>query len=344
MEEKKSSEKGISRRTFIGNTAKAAAAFYIVPRHVLGGVGYTAPSDKLNIAAVGIGGMGKNNIAAVAATENIVALCDIDDVYAAKIFDLYPNAKRYKDYRKMLEEHKSDVDAVIVATPDHSHAIIAMDAMKMGKHLYVQKPLTYTVQESRMLAQEAAKNAKIVTCMGNQGHSSNDARLVNEWIWDGAIGKVGEVQVWTNRPIWPQGVPRPEDTPPIPPTLDWDLFIGPAPMRPYNPAYTPFKWRGWADFGVGALGDMGAHLIDHVHWSLKLGAPVSIEASSTKFNGETYPLGSMVTYEFAARDKMAPVKMTWYDGGLLPPKPKRWPKPKMYPKAGACCTSVAKAS
>lgn len=324
----------LSRRSFIGTTAKAVAAFYIVPRHVLG-KGYTAPSDKLNIAAIGIGGIAKGNIAAVAATENIVALCDVDDVHAAKVFELYPNAKRYRDYRKMLEQQKGDIDAVIIATPDHTHAVIALDAMRMGKHLYVQKPLTYTVYESRRLAQEAKKNPKIVTCMGNQGHSSEEARLINEWIWDDAIGKVTEVQVWTNRPIWPQGISKPKDEVAVPDTLDWDLFVGPAPMRAYNPAYTPFKWRGWTDFGVGALGDMGAHLIDHAHWALNLGAPVSVEATSTTFNKESYPSATMVTYEFAARNaKLPALKMTWYDGGLMPPKPDEMPEAEAMPKVG----------
>ncbi|MBC7921718.1 MAG: Gfo/Idh/MocA family oxidoreductase [Ferruginibacter sp.] len=311
--------KGITRRDFVRGAAFTAAAFTIVPRHVLGR-GFIAPSDKLNVAAIGIGGMGKNNIAALAPTENIVALCDIDEVYAAKVFDLYPNAKRYKDYRRMLETQK-DIDGVIIATPDHQHALQAMTAMKLGKHVYVQKPLAYTVHESRELAKLAKANPKVVTQMGNQGHSSDDARLINEWIADGAIGKVSEVHVWTNRPVWPQGIPAPTDNPPVPASLDWDLFLGPAPGRAYHPAYTPFKWRGWVDYGQGALGDMGAHLIDHVNWSLKLGYPASVEASSTPFNKESYPTASIVTYTFPARGKMSAVTMTWYDGGLLPPKP-----------------------
>jgi predicted dehydrogenase len=310
-----------------------AAAFTIVPTYVLGGPGFIPPSDKLNIAAVGIGGMGKANLSKVT-SENIVALCDVDDVYAAPVYETYPDSKKYKDYRQMLDQQK-DIDAVIIATPDHTHAVITMAAMNLGKHVYVQKPLTYTVHESRELTKTARKNPKIVTCMGNQGHSSDDARLVNEWIWDGAIGEVEQVYVWTNRPIWPQGMPRPEETPAVPSTLDWDLFLGPAPKVPFHPSYTPFNWRGWVDYGVGALGDMGAHLIDHVVWSLKLGAPVGVEATSTPFPKDkaSYPLSTYVTYDFAARENMPAVKMTWMDGGIMPPKPDELADENM-PKGG----------
>ncbi|GAA4407150.1 Gfo/Idh/MocA family oxidoreductase [Nibrella viscosa] len=318
----------IKRRDFVKGASLAFAGITILPRHVLGGKGFIAPSDKLNVAAIGIGGMGKSNIRALAPTENIVALCDIDDAYAGPVYNTYPNAKRWKDYRKMLEEQK-DIEGVIIATPDHLHAIQASTAMKLGKHVYVQKPLTTSVWESRELARLARENPKLVTQMGNQGHSSDDARSINEWIADGAIGKVKEVHVWTNRPIWPQGLPAPTEAMPVPDTLDWDKFLGPAQYRPYHSAYTPFKWRGWVDYGVGALGDMGAHLIDHPYWALGLTAPISIEASSTPFGkndpkgpAQSYPLASMVTYEFATNDKKNPViTMTWYDGGILPPKP-----------------------
>lgn len=323
--------KGMSRRKFLGNIALSAAAFTIVPRYVLGGPGFTAPSDTLNIAAVGVGGMGKANLAQVA-TQNIVALCDVDEEYAGPVFATYPNAKKYRDFRKMLDNQK-DIDAVIVATPDHTHAVITLAAMNMGKHVYVQKPLTYTVHESRELTKAALRNKKIVTCMGNQGHSSNDARLINEWIGKKAIGKIKEVYVWTNRPIWPQGIDRPKETFKVPETLDWDLFVGPAPMVPYHPAYTPFKWRGWVDYGVGALGDMGAHLIDHVVWSLDLGAPVSVETTSTPYNKVSYPLSTFVTYEFAKRKGKPAVKMTWMDGGIMPPKPEELEGEEM-PKGG----------
>ncbi|MDJ1482013.1 Gfo/Idh/MocA family oxidoreductase [Cytophagaceae bacterium YF14B1] len=309
-----------SRRKFLKNSALAASSFMIVPRHVLG-KGFIPPSDKLNIAGIGVGGMGAANLRNLAPTENIVALCDVDDAYAAKTYETYPNAKRHKDYRKMLEQQK-DIDAVVIATPDHLHAVQTVAAMKAGKHVYVQKPLTYTLHEARELAKLAKAMPKIVTQMGNQGHSNDDARLINEIIAADMIGKVTEVHVWTNRPIWPQGIAFPTDAPATPLTLDWDLFLGPAQPRTYNPAYHPFKWRGWVDYGVGALGDMGAHLIDHPVWALGLGAPTHVEASSSQFNGQTYPVASIVYYDFAARGKMPAVRLTWYDGGLLPERPK----------------------
>ncbi len=313
--EKKSN---ISRREFIGTTAMAAAAFTIVPRFVLGGPGFKAPSDKLNIACIGAGGQGHSDLKNVS-SENIVALCDVDEVRAAEAFAEFPKAKKYSDFRVMFDKQK-DIDAVTVTTPDHSHAVIAMTAIKMGIHTYVQKPLTHTIFEARKLA-EAAKEYKVVTQMGNQGHASEGARLINEWIWDGAIGDVTEVYTWTNRPIWPQGIGRPEALPAIPPTLNWDVWQGPAPVRPYHPAYVPFKWRGWLDYGTGSVGDMGAHIIDHPFWALKLDYPSRVQASSTKLNDETYPLSTMITYDFPERDDMPPVKLHWYDGRILPPRP-----------------------
>lgn len=325
-DQKKTKQTNISRRDFIKGTA-AVAAFTIVPRSVLGGPGNTPPSDKLNIAGVGIGGMGKENIKACE-SENIVALCDVDWNYAADVFKQYPNAKKWKDFRKMLDEQK-DIDAVVVATPDHAHAVVAMAAMQRGKHVYVQKPLTRTVYEARMLT-EAARKHKVATQMGNQGHSSEGIRLICEWIWNGAIGDVREVHCWTNRPVWPQGIDRPKDTPPVPETLDWDQWIGPAPYRPYNPAYHPFNWRAWLDFGAGALGDMGCHVMDPPFWALKLKYPVSVEASHSYDvremwkridNTESYPRASVVHYQFPAREGMPPVKLHWYDGGILPESP-----------------------
>jgi len=310
--------KTMNRRDFLASTAVAAAAFTIVPRYVLGGPGYTPPSEKLNIAGIGVGGRGASDIRAVSG-ENIVALCDVDDKRAGETFTRYPKAKKYRDFRKMLEKEKN-IDAVVVATPDHVHAVAAMMAVKMGKHVYCEKPLTHLIYEARQLT-KAAREAKVATQMGNQGHSGEGNRLICEWIWDGAIGPVREVHTWTNRPIWPQGIDRPKETPPIPKTLDWDLWLGPAPQRPYNPAYLPFNWRGWWDFGTGALGDMACHIIDSPFWALKLKYPISVEASSTKVNSETYPLASIVRYEFPARGNMPPVKLTWYDGGLRPPRP-----------------------
>jgi len=325
MSDKK--KRQMNRRDFLLSTASGAAAFTIVPRHVLGGWGGTAPSEKLNIAGVGVGGMGKNNLKNLG-DENIVAICDVDEKYAGKVFDEYPQAKKYTDFRRMLERQK-EIDAVVVGTPDHTHAVISMMAMKMGKHVYCQKPLTHSVYEARMLT-EAARKYKVATQMGNQGHSGEGVRLICEWIWDGAIGPVREVHAWTNRPVWPQGIERPKETPAVPATLDWDLWLGPAPVRPYHPAYLPFNWRAWWDFGTGALGDMACHVLDPVFWSLKLGYPTAVEACHSYEvremwkrvdNKETYPSASMVRYEFPAREDMPPVKLKWYDGGMLPPRP-----------------------
>ena len=308
--------KTISRRDFMGGAAAAAAmAFTIIPDHVLA----QPPSGKLNIAGVGIGGMGQNNVKACD-SENIVALCDVDWSYAGKVFDRYPNARKWKDFRKMLDEQK-EIDAVIVATPDHLHTVVSMAAMRRGKHVYCQKPLTRLVSEARVLT-EAARKYKVVTQMGNQGHSGNGVRDICEWIWAGVIGEVREVHAWTNRPVWPQGIDRPKGEDPIPETFDWDLWIGPAPKRPYNKIYAPFNWRGWWDFGGGALADMACHVLDPVFWSLKLKYPVSVEASCTEVNNETFPLASIVHYEYPAREGLPAVKVHWYDGGLKPERPK----------------------
>jgi predicted dehydrogenase len=315
---KRAQSNGISRRQFLAGVS-AAAAFTLVPRHVLAASGEKAPSDKLNIAGIGIGGMGKNNVNACE-SENITALCDVDWEYAKESFQKYPKARKWKDYRKMLEEQK-DFDAVIIATPDHAHAVIAMDAMRRAKHVYVQKPMTHTVAEARMLT-EAARKYKVVTQMGNQGHSGDGVRKICEWIWAGIIGDVKEAHAWTNRPVWPQGIDRPTDTPPVSQDMDWDLWIGPAPMRPYNPAYHAFKWRGWWDFGCGALGDMACHVLDPVFVALKLKYPISVLADSTPVNKETYPSSSTIQFEFPAREGMPEVRLTWYDGGRTPQRPK----------------------
>jgi len=318
MKEKKMTEKkkNISRREFMGGAA-AAMAFTIIPSHVLA----QPPSEKLNVAAIGAGGMGAGNTrAAAAAGANIVALCDVDWVKAEESFKRFPDAKKYKDFRKMLDNEKS-IEAVIVATPDHFHTVAAMAAMRRGKHVYVQKPLTRLVSEARALT-EAARKYKVVTQMGNQGHSGDGVRNICEWIWAGVIGEVREVHAWTNRPVWPQGIDRPKGEDPIPDTLDWDLWIGPAPMRPYvKGVYNPFSWRGWWDFGGGALADMACHVLDPVFWALKLKYPTSVEASCTPVNNETFPLASIVHYEFPAREDMPPVKVHWYDGGLKPERP-----------------------
>ena len=315
----------ISRRRFLRGAALASSAVMVLPSHVLGRGGFKPPSEKLNIAGIGIGGQGASDLEALS-SENIVALCDVDSDYAAKTFKRFPNAKIYKDFRKMLDEQK-DIDAVVVATPDHLHACVSMAAIKLGKHVYCEKPLTHTVWEARQIAQ-AAREHKVATQMGNQGQASEDTRLLCETIWDNAIGPVREVHVWTDRPsnglmdeYWPQGVARPKDSPGVPATLEWDLWLGPAPQRPYHPAYLPFKWRGWWDFGTGALGDIGCHALDPVFRALKLGHPISVQASSTRVNKETYPLASMVTYQFPARGEMPSLTLVWYDGGLRPPRP-----------------------
>ncbi|GMV20148.1 MAG: hypothetical protein AMXMBFR57_00970 [Acidimicrobiia bacterium] len=410
----------LSRRDFARNAVLTGAGFTIVPRSVLGR-GHQPPSDVLNIAVVGIGGMGGNNAQAVM-SQNIVALCDVDDAlmerrlsqWRDRAFPLPPaqpaaagggrggnrggggadqgnrpvwqnfgpskaqqsadakwkqmstddavrrfvetqmsKVRRYRDYRTMLEQQK-DIDAVIVATPDHMHAVIASNAMDAGKHVYVQKPLCWSVHEARHLARKADEK-KVVTQMGNQGHSQDEARRGQEYIQSGVIGDIREVHVWTNRPLafWPQGIPRPSAMTGNPPTnwnnsainrrlaaamagegqmaapssLAWDLFLGVAPDVPYHPVYHPFNWRGWVDWGQGALGDMGAHLIDHPFWALDLGLPTVIETASTPFERRptaglvSYPHATTTYFEFPAKGNRGPVKLTWYDGGLLPPKP-----------------------
>jgi len=314
----------MDRRSFIGTAATAAAGFTILPSYVISGLGHAVPSDMLNIAAVGVGGVGATNVSNVS-SQNIVALCDVDQSYAAGTFEKYPDAKIYKDYRKMFDEMGEKIDAVIVATADHTHAIIAAQAMRMGKHVYVQKPLTHSVYESRLLSQLATET-QVATQMGNQGNSAEGIRQTCEWIWNGAIGDITEVHAWTNRPIWPQGLERPKETPAVPETLSWDLFIGPAPYRPYNEIYTPWNWRAWWDFGTGALGDMGCHILDPAFWALNLGYPSSFQGSSSQVNTESAPIASTVHYDFPDRGsigkiKLPPVRLHWYDGGLLPPRP-----------------------
>lgn len=327
----------MNRRESLQTAAVAATALSAVSS--LAGQKRIKPINrKLNIAVVGVNGMGWANLQGVCTplsqrkegtwpnkdSQNVVALCDVDWDNAKKSFEEYPEAKHFKDYRVMLDEMGDGIDAVVIATPDHTHACIAMEAMRRGKHVYVQKPLTRTVYETRILT-AAARKYGVVTQMGNQGHSGEGIRRVCEWIWDGAIGDVREVHVWTDRPVWPQPLSRPEDTPPVPEALDWDLWLGPAPERPYHPSYHPFGWRAWIDFGTSALGDMGCHNLDPVFWALKLKYPSSVEASCAKVAGkefpESYPAASVVHFEFPAREEMPAVKVHWYDGGLTPERP-----------------------
>ena len=314
----------MNRRKFLGTTT-ATAAFTILPRYVLGGPGHTAPSEKLNIAGIGIGGMGRTNLRNLKG-ENIVALCDVDDDYARGTFADFPKAKRFRDFRVMLDKQK-DIDAVVIATPDHTHAVIAMAAIKAGKHVYCQKPLTRDVCEARALT-EAAHKASVTTQMGIQGHSGNGIRLISEWIADGAIGRVRKVDAWCSLSYYPWGhvwwstthSTRPKDKPAVPATLDWDIWLGPAPYRPYHRCYHPKSWRAWWDFGCGMMGDRGAHTLDPVYTALKLGAPTSIEATTLAGGGETHPVAAIVTYQFPARENLPPVKLAWYEG-LQAPRP-----------------------
>ena len=385
--------KKVTRRKFVADAGRIGLGVMIVPRHVLGGVGFQAPSDTINFAVVGFGGMGAENALELAKTENLVAFADVDFAYSeSKVAERlkdnekkdrpegitlkqkFDKAVRYSDFREMLDKQKN-IDGVVIATPDHLHAVVAKAAMQSGKHVYVQKPLTYSVHEARVLRDLAVANPKLATQMGNQGHSRDSARLVNEWVQAGIIGPVRQVEVWTNRPVvyWPQGVPTPSGSPPpapppspfgnpfsfrhvnqllasamgsypVPPGLRWDLYVGPvAEDVLYHPIYHPFNWRGWINFGVGALGDMGAHLIDHPYWALGLTQPTSIEATSTQWGTVpiaadpkaaagsreargynkpvSYPVATSVHYQFAARGSQPPVKLNWYDGGLYPPRP-----------------------
>ncbi len=332
-------KKGLSRREFLGKSALAGFAFHYVPSRLLGA---DAPSNKLNIAGIGFGGMGNSNLSQCSG-ENIVALCDVDHEYSAKTFKKFPKAKAYKDYRVMFDKQK-DIDAVVIATPDHTHAVITMAAMERGKHVFCQKPLTHTVYEARKIT-EAARKYKVQTQMGNQGHSQDTIRMFKEWIDDGAIGDVRQVYAWTDRPVggntWSNFavMARPKDTPPVPASLDWDLWLGPVAHRPYHPEYHPMKWRAWLDFGTGALGDMGCHIIDPSFWALELGSPTSISATTTHWqkevSSETFPRASIVRFEFPARGKKPPVNLTWSDGRLLPPIPDELEKGRRVPGSGA---------
>lgn len=338
----------LTRRAFLASAATSAAiagcatgperlnTAKVVP-------GKLSPNEKLDIAAIGIGGMGRANLQNVK-SENIVALCDVDSVLAARAFSEFPNAKRYVDYREMFDKEAKNFDGVIIATPDHTHAVITMAAIRAGKHVYCQKPLAHSIHETRYVT-EAARKAGVMTQMGNQGHSSEEIRQCCEWIADGAIGAVREVHAWSDRPVggdpWSNFplMARPAETPPAPDTLNWDLWIGPARMRPYHPVYTPLTWRGFYDFGTGPLGDMGCHILDPTFWALNLGAPERVEASTTHYEpdvaAETYPRASVVRYRFPARGAMPPVDLTWYDGRLLPPVPRDFGVEDKFDRNGA---------
>ena len=326
----------LSRRVFIFGAAIAATGCATARR---GRIRVSA-NEKLNIAGIGVGGQGSGDLRNCG-TENIVALCDVDWNRAADTFKTFPNATKYKDFRVMLEKERG-IDAVVISTPDHTHAVAAMACMELGKHVRVQKPLTHSISEARKLT-EAARRYRVSTAMGNQGHSGDGVRQMCEILWSDAIGFVREAHIWTNRPVWPQGIARPTVVDPVPDYLDWDLWLGPAPHRPYvgkypgtdTPCYCPFVWRGWWDFGCGALGDMGCHIMDPAYWALQLGAPTSVECLQQEGNNEeTGPTKSIIKYEFPARPfkekyrsvkwfkkTLPPVTVYWYDGGLMPPVP-----------------------
>ena len=322
---------------------KYTPEFTVAPSVILGkSHGYTSPSDKLNIAVIGLGGVGITNIQAVFETENIIALCDVDWKYSKPVLNCFSKAKKYKDFRRMFDEIEKEIDAVIVATPDHTHAIIAATAMTLGKHVYVQKPLTHSIYESRLLTQLAAKY-NVATQMGNQGASDEGVDLVCEWIWNGEIGEVTKVEAATNRPMWPQGQETPTRIHKIPPTLDWDLFIGPAKMRPFNSIYHPWNWRGWWDFGTGVLGDMGCHILHPVFKALKLGYPISVEAASSPLLIDCAPQSEYVKFVYPARKSMTKVafpemQVHWYDGGFMPERPVGFPQGYPLMGTGGCLT------
>ena len=319
-----------SRREFIKNSAIAATGFFIVPRHVLGR-GFVAPSDKLNIAGIGVGGKGQSDLAEFSKSPkaNIAFLCDVDERQAANSFKRFPDAKRYKDWREMLDKEHNNIDAVSVSTPDNVHAVAAIAAMQLGKHVYVQKPLTHDIYEARMLT-EAAKRYKVVTQMGNQGASGDGVRQMQEWYNAGIIGDATSLYIWTNRPVWPQGTGYPATKDDIPKELDWDLWLGPAEMQDYHKEFVPFSWRGFWAFGTGALGDMGCHLIDPAFKTVGLGYPSEVECSQVSiyekmwtpdYFPESCPAASSIKLKFPGKDGKPDVKMYWMDGGIRPERP-----------------------
>ena len=334
----------ITRRRFLGTaaSASAAAAITILPGRVWAG---PSPNGKLDIAGVGIGGMGRGNMRQCRG-ENIVALCDVDDRYAGRTFKSFPNAKKYKDYRIMLEKEKN-IDAVVIATPDHTHAVITMAAMQLGKHVFCQKPLTHTVVEARRITEYARAHPKIMTQMGNQGHSSEEIRVLYEWIRSGRVGDVTEVHAWTDRPIgnrpWSnfavRSLPKPLARGSLPGTLDWDLWLGPAPYRKFHKAYHPVKWRGWIDFGTGSFGDMGCHITDPACWALDLKNPTSVTAevehAKPELKDEVFPISAKVTFEFPQRGDLVPMKLVWHDGHFKVPRPEQLDAKRRLPQSGA---------
>jgi len=330
----------LTRRNFVRNLGAGAAIFSVVPRHVLGGQGQPSANERINIAGIGVGGQGWSDIRAVG-KENIVALCDVDTRQAAKAFEKFPRAKRYRDFRKMLDEMDNQIDAVVVATPDHTHAVAVSNALNRGKHVYCEKPLAHSIFEVRQLM-KAAHDHNVITQLGNQGHSSDSIRTFCEWIWDGAIGKVKEVHASCDafKDVYCQidKLPLLKKKDKVPPELDWDLWLGPAQVRPYHPMFCPWNWRGWTKYGTGAIGDWICHVVDPAFWALDLGAPrtvrAEVEGYDPKKHAEVYPAGTAITYEFPAKGDRGPIKLVWYDGNKRPPRPKELEEGRNAPGTG----------
>lgn len=297
-----------SRRSFLKTTSGTMIAAALIPRTAWGA------NERVNVGCIGVGGKGAGEVSDIAAAGgNIVALCDVDQVRGKKSFEKFPNARRYADFREMLEKENKNLDAVTVSTPDHTHARASIMAMRMGKHVYCQKPLTHTVWEARLMT-KTAQETGVATQMGNQAHAGQPIRRAVELIRAGMLGEVTEVHAWTNRPIWPQGMEKKPDAEPVPETLAWDLWLGPAPEQAYSSAYVPFKWRGWWDFGTGALGDMGCHILDMPFWALDLKYPKTVEAKQEGNTAVAGPIWSTVTYTFAPGQYQSGLKYVWYDG------------------------------
>jgi len=310
-----SMSRGTNRRDFIKTTAQVGVGYWVA-----GGVSARAsnsPNEQIHFASIGVGGKGDSDSRDAGNSGNLVAICDIDDNFLNKKGVAFPKARKFNDYRKMLEKMGKTIDAVTVTTPDHSHAPASVMAMRLGKHCFTQKPLTHSIQEARVLGQ-VAREMNVATQMGNQGTQENSLREMVAVIQKGTLGTVREAHVWTNRPVWKQGIDRPTETPPVPSNVHWDLFLGPAEQRPYHGAYHPFKWRGWWDFGTGALGDMACHTLNMPFMALNLRDPISVQAETSGHNRETYPGSSIINFEFPEKDGRAPVKLVWYDGGKLP--------------------------
>ncbi len=328
----------LTRRRFLARTSVAVATFSLVPRHVIAGSGKTPPSEKLNLACVGIGGRGGANLSALS-QQNIVALCDVDRDRLGAAKEKFPRAKFYQNYRKMLDAVENEIDAVVVSTPDHTHAVAAMEVMERGKHLYCEKPLAHSIHEVRTLM-KAAHEHNIITQLGNQGHSFDSIRTFCEWIWDGAIGNVHTVHAYcpSNYSRIPL-LPRRAERPPVPDNLDWNIWLGPARYRPYHPMYLPGSWRGWTPFGSGVIGDWVCHVVDPVFWALDLGAPDTVMAQAKDYDrvdhADTFPAGSVVTYAFPAKGNRGPVKLVWYDGVEKPPRPAALEDDDRLPDIGA---------